>query len=260
MNILSYGAGTNSTALLVGLHERDIRPDYITFSDTGGEKPHTYEYIKIMQAWLKKVDFPEITIVKKVDKNGDVLTLEDDCLNTGTLPSIAYGFKKCSHKYKIQPQDKFFNNLPEAREVWKKGEKINKMIGFDAGEERRAGVRDDKKYMFSYPLIDWGWYREDCIEAINRAGLPNPGKSSCFFCPSSKKNEIFELNRKYPELALRALEIEEKAAPSLTSIKGLGRSFSWTDLLKQGDLFDAPEVIEPCSSCWDGSSTEDDED
>ena len=257
MKIVSYGAGTNSTALLVGLHERNIRPDYITFSDTGGEKPHTYEYIEIMQAWLKKVDFPEITIVKKVDKNGDVLTLEENCLKNEMLPSIAYGFKKCSHKFKIQPQDKFFNNLPEAKEIWKKGEKINKMIGYDAGEERRARITDDKKYMYSYPLIDWGWYREECIAAISRAGLPNPGKSACFFCPSSRKNEIFELNRKYPELALRAIDMEEKAAPNLNNIKGLGRSFAWGNLLKQGDLFDAPEVVEPCSSCYDGDYEDD---
>ena len=42
MNILSYGAGTNSTALLVGLHERNIRPDYITFQIQEARNPiHT---------------------------------------------------------------------------------------------------------------------------------------------------------------------------------------------------------------------------
>ena len=35
--IVSYGGGTNSTAMLVGLWERGERPDAIVFADTGGE-------------------------------------------------------------------------------------------------------------------------------------------------------------------------------------------------------------------------------
>ena len=39
---------------------------------------------------------PEITRVYKTTKDGRRLTLEDECLKSGTLPSIAYGFKRCS--------------------------------------------------------------------------------------------------------------------------------------------------------------------
>jgi len=46
---VSFGGGTNSTAMLIGLWERGIRPDFITFEDTGGEKPHTYKHIEDMQ-------------------------------------------------------------------------------------------------------------------------------------------------------------------------------------------------------------------
>ena len=40
-SVVSFGGGVNSTALLIGLEERDERPDYILFADTGGEKPET---------------------------------------------------------------------------------------------------------------------------------------------------------------------------------------------------------------------------
>ena len=48
INIVSYGGGANSTALLIGLHQHRIPVDLILFADTGGEHPHTYAYLDIM--------------------------------------------------------------------------------------------------------------------------------------------------------------------------------------------------------------------
>lgn len=114
-----------------------------------------------MNEWLVSHGMPEIITVKYTDQHGDRLTLEQECLRSGTLPAIAYGYKKCSLKHKIAPQDKFCNNYPPCQVVWASGEKVTKFIGFDAGEERRrdhAYVYDiqDKKYKKEYPLIDWG--------------------------------------------------------------------------------------------------------
>ena len=182
INIVSYGGGTNSTALLVGLHQHRIPVDLILFADTGGEHPHTYAYLDIMDRWLKDHGMPEITRVYKTTKDGRRLTLEDECLKSGTLPSIAYGFKRCSLKHKIGPQEKFCNNYPPCREVWNSGKKVVKFIGYDAGEYYRSDkvlLRDlaDPKYSKWYPLMEWGWDREACVRAIEAAGLPQPGKA-----------------------------------------------------------------------------------
>ena len=48
MNIVSYGGGVNSTAMLIGLHRRSTPIDLILFSDTGGEQPHTYDFLPVM--------------------------------------------------------------------------------------------------------------------------------------------------------------------------------------------------------------------
>lgn len=244
-----YGAGTNSTAMLVGMHERGIVPDVIIFADTGGEKPRTYEHIKAVDAWLKTIGFPAIVIVKKVDKNGDVLTLEDDCLQRKALPSIAYGFKTCSQKFKIAPQDKYFNNLPEAKAVWKNGGKVIKCIGYDSGEFHRVKDYSDDKYTLTYPLVEWGWGRRECVEAIARAGLPQAGKSSCFFCPSMRQGEIKELAVVNPKLMDRALAMEKNA--QLTQVKGLGRNFAWRDLIATDEMFPESYIDAPCG-CYDG--------
>ena len=161
MNVISYGGGVNSTAMLVGLHQRSIPVDLILFADTGGELPETYAYLPVMDQWLTAHGMPGITVVEYRDKNGGRLTLEQECLRSGTLPALAYGYKKCSLKHKIAPQDKFCNNYPPCREVWDRGEKVVKFIGYDAGEERRrdqALVYDiqDTKYRKEYPLMGAG--------------------------------------------------------------------------------------------------------
>ena len=261
MNIVAYGGGTNSTAMLIGLYQHGIPVDLILFADTGCEQPHTYAFIPIMNQWLTKHGMPEITGVEYVDQNGDRMTLEQECLRSGTLPALAYGHKKCSLKHKMEPQDKFCNNYPPCREVWSQGRRVVKFIGYDAGEERRrnnAVVHDmiNKKYENLYPLMDWGWWREDCITAIQSEGLPLPGKSSCFFCPAMKRHEIRTLYHQHRDLYDRAIAIENNAMPNLTSVQGLGRNWSWKSFVEADKNQTAmcwmfPENDMPCG-CFDG--------
>ena len=73
MNVVSYGGGTNSTAMLVGMFLHRIPVDMILFADPGGEHPHTYEYIKIFDDWLVNHGLPKIEVVHAVDKAFSVL-------------------------------------------------------------------------------------------------------------------------------------------------------------------------------------------
>ena len=248
--IASYGGGTNSTAMLIECVRRAVQVDLILFADTGGEKPHTYEYTRRFDEWLRYNGMPGITWVKKAG-NGE--TLEENCFRCHMLPSIAYGYKTCSQKYKIQPQDKFCNNWGPAKSEWKAGRKVLKLIGYDADETNRTQTDyTNDKYDFRYPLVEWDMGRDECLDVIAEAGLCPPGKSACYFCPSSKPTEIRWLAHNHPELAARALAMEANA--ELTSVKGLGRSFAWSDLLAQNEMFDddyshTPELV---CGCYDG--------
>ena len=53
--------------------------------------------------------------------------------------------------------------------------------------------------------------------------------------PASKKHEIVWLREHHPELLERALAIEAKRSAHLTTVVGLGRSFSWADFLADLD-------------------------
>lgn len=241
--IVSYGAGTNSVAMLLGLHERGERPDAISFSDTVGEVPRIYHHIQVMREWCAKVGFPDIETIKG-DMPQQIIdgSLEQECLRLGKLPAKAYGFSSCSDKWKLEPARRYNRRFAEARGI--ELSQITRLIGFDADEgyrvERAQATAHARPVQERYPLYEWDWAREECVAAIARHGLPQPGKSSCFFCPSMKKSEVLELREENPELLARALEMERRAlagegqAPATTA-PGLGRSWNWAIFLKEYD-------------------------
>ncbi len=240
MIVASFGGGVNSTAMLIGMVERGEKCDLILFADTGGEKPHTYEHVERFSKWLKFVGMPEIIVVSRPK---DIETLESDCLKRKALPGLAYGFKSCSDHFKMRPQRDYLKAngfIP-----------TQQLIGFDAGEAHRAKDIEGNRY----PLIEWNWGREECAAACARIQM-TVQKSACFFCPSSKKHEIFQLRRQYPDLAKRAVEMEKNA--ELTLIKGLGRAFAWGDLYeaddRQAKMFPETLIQQECM-CYDGDAS-----
>jgi len=223
---VSYGMGVDSTAMLVGLARMGIRPDLITFADTGGEKPETYAYLPVINAWLRSVGFPEVTVVRYEGKHGRYDTLEGNCLANETLPGIAFGGGSCADKFKTAPQNAYRRTVPLFQSAWKAGGKVVVAIGYDAGPKdcRRSEVKEDARYRYVYPLRVWGWDRERCEREIALAGLPVPPKSACFFCPSTKPSELRDLIDRHPDLADRIIAIEAAAKPKLTKIQGLWRN------------------------------------
>lgn len=249
MLAMCYGGGTNSAAIILELIKRGIRPDVITFADTGAERKSTYDHIRLMSDWCEINGFPPITTVTQVKRDGSLNYLYELCIEKKMLPSLAYGFKTCSQKHKVAPQDKFMNNHPMAKAVWKKGEKVKKIIGYDRGESHRVKNYEDDKYEFWYPLVEWGWFREDCVKAIDEAKLQRPGKSACFFCPSTRKPEIKQLAREEPELIAKAIFMEENA--ELTQVKGLGRRFNWGEFLATKNSNDSSCGVDISCDCFE---------
>ena len=222
---VACGVGVDSVAMLVGMWRRGIRPDLITFADTGGEKPETYAYIPILRAWLASVGFPDLVIVRYAGKHGRYSTLEGNCIANKTLPRLAFGGKGCSLKFKTAPQNAYRAKWGPARAAWKAGFKVRVAIGYDNGKSdgRRSKLKETKRYTYVYYLREWGWDRERCKAEILAAGLPVPMKSACWFCPANKVAEIEYLDDHHPELADRVIAMEDNASPNLKTIQGLWR-------------------------------------
>jgi hypothetical protein len=205
--IVSFGGGTNSTAMLCGFRERGIVPSLICFADTGGELPHTYDHVLDMDRKCREWWGIGIETVRKTYK-GHPETLEQQCIRTKQLPSLAYGYKQCSVHFKSRPQNK-------RQREWAKEHghtEIIKAVGFGADEPWRIKrsfdtVKDGRLTVHSrYYLVEWQWGRSACVEAIQRHGIRQPGKSACFFCPSKKPSLVLKLRKTAPHLFERGLQ------------------------------------------------------
>ena len=249
--VVSYGGGTNSTALLILMKLLGLRPHLIMFADTGDEKPETYAHLEVMQGWCAANGFPPITRVRNMLPQGvKDGSLFGEVYRLGALPSKTFGYSSCSMKWKVEPQQKYLkawmdeNGCPF----------VVHYVGFDADEVHRSQkptpVREYERN--EYPLIEAGWGRDECVAAIDAEGLPRPGKSACFMCPSSRKPEVVWLSQKHPVLYAKAVMLERRALAGegqtpAAEVKGLGRHWNWETL--EGTEHGTPEV--DCG-CYDG--------
>ena len=257
--IVNFGGGVNSTALLIGLHERGERSDLILFADTGDEKPDTYRHIWEIQPWLKQVGFPSLLILRRQitrGKNkGKVTTLEEECYANRTLPSRVFGRKGgCSGKWKRQVVDGFLKK--HYRSHFAEGGRVQRALGIDFGELSRVHFSVSEFFDWEYPLVDWRWTRAECTQAIERAGLRLPGKSACFHCPASTKKDVVWLMETHPDLYERAVKMERMAKPGLRTKVGLGGRSTWEEVgaahrLRLPLVADDPQVAcDPRDGCF----------
>ncbi len=221
--VVCYGGGVDSTAMLIALRDAGIVPDLITFADTGAEKPETYDTVRLMDDWLVRQGFPTVTWCRKLTLDSTPYDdLGGNCESNETLPSLAFGMKSCSIKWKQGPQDQFIKGAKrgpmksDPNRLWiqaqDSGVKLVKLIGYDSSpaDIRRSKKikREDSDFLYSYPLQDLGMTRGDCIAMIVEEGLEVPIKSACFFCPASQKWELWWLAGTHPDLFMKALKIE----------------------------------------------------
>lgn len=253
--VLCFGAGVDSTAMLVALRAAGLRPDLITFADTGGEKPETLTHVERTNSVLRAWGWPLVNVCRKetLESTG-YNDLYGNCLANETLPSLAFGLKSCSQKWKHSCQDQFLKGArsgPNARPphaLWVStrttGTRIVKLIGYDCGaadlRRSKALKPADADFDYIYPLQIIGWKRPDCVQAITIAlgSEMVPIKSACFFCPASKEWELYWLAASHPDLLERALLLERNALTGRHSrFDEVEFGASWEEIVRSGDRF-----------------------
>lgn len=253
--VLCFGAGVDSTAMMVALRAAGIRPDLITMADTGGEKPETMTHVERMNQVLRSWGWPIVTMVRKIPLPQTPYTdLYGNCLANETLPSLAFGMKSCSIKWKSVPQDQLLRGVktgmyksaphPLWLEAAGQGVRILKLIGYDCGKaDKRRSAKPppaDADFDYLYPLQVIGWTRADCVKAIEDSLGTDyvPAKSSCFFCPASKEWELYWLAAHHPDLLERALRMEYNALTGRHSrFDAIEFGATWEDLVRNHDRF-----------------------
>jgi len=223
-SILSYGAGVNSTAIIALALLKEIpMPDYIIFSDTGAEWPHTYKY-------LNYIESKGIKIIYLVGGT-KYMNLLEFCQMRNLIPSRMNRW--CSDHWKIRPIEYLIRVIRE--EI---GE-CKHYLGFDAGESHRAENKLSRSRNHDFPLIEFGLNRQGCKNIIRKAGLGIPHKSGCFICPYQNKAQWIKLKKEQPELWKIAVNLEKeqiKTNPLFTYRGGMTIDKFVADLDKQEEL------------------------
>ena len=216
---LSFGAGVNSTALMLLLLDQDIEFEAV-YVDPGTEWPETYDYLN----YLKSLGY-EFTWLKPWVEGEN--NLYDYLVKWKILPSVFV--RCCTAKFKTGP---FYEYIETPATVY---------IGYDFGESTRRHVKKIDQVAYKFPLIEKGITRERCKDIIKDHKLKVPRKSGCWFCPFQGLNGFMRLRNKYPTLYQMVMHLEETNPKGFTILKNKPLSGYWQDNKLLDYLEAAPE-------------------
>lgn len=233
--ILSYGMGVESTAILLRwLDEPDSR-DFplsdltVVTAMVGDEYPSTardvaahilprlkaagVRFVQVARAGASTGDGTKILDDSRAPEAlhiGGGFRLSDEMKDAATIPTT--GCKRlCSVNFKGAPIDGFLgSDLGD-------GEQYRHALGFNSDEMDRVakdnyygGNHEGRKGEF--PLVDWGWNRDRCVDYIRERTGAEWGKSCCTFCPYTRGEPwVMERYKSEPAAAAHALAIERTA-------------------------------------------------
>jgi len=216
MRTISYGGGVQSTAMIVlACTGRIPDVDAALFANVGddSEHPASVAYVKdVMRPWAHARGLPVLEL-DRVRRDGSTETLYQRLTRPGSrsLPipvrmndTGAPGTRNCTADFKIKVIDRWLRQHGATKD-----DPAVTLIGISTDEIQRLNNKRDAPYSRpEYPLIDLGLSRQDCINVITDAGLPAPGKSSCYFCPFHRDSAWLDLHRDNPELFDKAADLE----------------------------------------------------
>lgn len=214
LRYISFGAGVQSTALLIasvkGLHGIP-RADVAIFADTQGEPAWVYEQVERMRAW-SPIPIETVTAgnlgQQIVDRNRGLRR------SASSLPFYFRGTsgrstilnRGCTRDFKIRPIEREVRK----RLGYEKRQRIKRtadaMIGISLDEAHRMKPSRTAWVRNTYPLVDAGLTRNDCLSIVEAEGLPMPRKSACVYCPFHSDDYWSDLKRDHPEEWDKAVE------------------------------------------------------
>ena len=263
---ISFGGGVQSTAMVVLAIQGKIDFDVALFSNVGddSEHPATLTYVRdIFIPWATQHNFP-IHELQRVMRDGTTRTLWEDITREGSrsikIPvrmnkTGAPGNRSCTSDYKIRVVSRWLRENGASKD-----NPALIGIGISTDEIQRVSNRlPVNNQIATYPLIDLGMNRSDCMSVIADAGLPVPPKSSCFFCPFHRPQAWAEMRRDEPELFEKSAQLEDhingvRAMLGRDKVFLTGRSIPLREAIQpaQEMLFDNTADMDRCDSgyCW----------
>lgn len=188
-HIISFSGGKDSTAMLIRMLELNMEIDKIVFADTLFEFPELYVYIDKIEKFINRP-------ITRLKPNKELWNKWfKGKITRGKLKGEVRGLPRVlfpcywSRESKIKPLTKI------------QGKDNISYIGIAYDEQKR--ISNNKN--IRYPLNEWKWTEQDCIDYLNKKNLFNPlyvnfKRLGCWWCPKQSEASLFVLYKNYPEL------------------------------------------------------------
>jgi hypothetical protein len=209
-HVFSCGGGVQSTACLVLAAQGAIPYQTFIFANVGdkAEDPRTLAYITATLKPFAAAHGIRWVDIQRTRRDGTPVDLWDELHRPNRSVSIpvrmsngAPGKRSCTVDFKIKPIARWIrHNAPNCT--------MGKGISTDE-PHRATPTREMDCYTSAYPLIELGYSRADCLRIVKNAGLPQPPKSACWFCPYQTSNKWTTMRRERPELFASAVALEQ---------------------------------------------------
>ena len=230
LNILSLGAGVQSTTMALMAEHGEIKPmpDCAIFADTGAEPQHVYDQLEKIRS---QVSYPVHTVMKDEGLERAII----DGLKGGKEKRFAGApffvesdkgggmlRRQCTNEYKIQPiQQKVRKLLGLKRrqhgpkEVW-----VSMWIGISMDEMIRMKPNPVNYILNRWPLVEIQMYRYDCVKWMREHGYDEPQKSACYFCPYSDNSTWQNMMDHDPKSFDKAVKMDKLIREGTASTTG----------------------------------------
>lgn len=203
LQLLSYGAGKQTFAILVLIEqERLPKPDLVIFADTGNESEETYRHIEnVAKPLMARLGLEFVTITR-----GELYKY---CWEQEITPM----WPSCTTMFKVR----VINNYVFNRYNFKPGvHQCDTWIGITTDEAHRNTASQVQYIVKTFPLLDLGLSRQDCIDLTTFAAYPVPPKSGCVMCPHKNWEAMIWAD---PDKFEYALNLERHAQTRRLSLK-----------------------------------------
>ena len=195
-NIVSFGAGQNSTAMIIKMNKEGVKIDEIIYAETGNEMPETYIFLKEFKKWCKKKELKFVTVQSKLGN------LKEYYEKNKIIPYRM--FRACTDKFKVRPINEYI------KETYGIEQSINMFMGIASDEKHRCEkIRGRKAISYFFPLVEKEIDREGCVKIIKDEGLSIPVKSGCYFCPFQTKKAWMKLHKDHSDLFDESIKFEK---------------------------------------------------
>ncbi|MEU2610704.1 hypothetical protein ABZ570_03825 [Micromonospora sp. NPDC007271] len=202
---LSLGAGVQSSALLLLAVRGEIPTfDAAIFADTGWEPAPVYAHLRRLERLAATAGIPVVR-VSAGNIRHDAL---DPAHRFASMPLFTLGpggergmaRRQCTSEYKIKPikaEVRRRLGYPHPARI-PAGVVAEMAIGISLDEIGRARNADVAYMRNTFPLLELGWRREDCLAYLTEHDLEDTPRSACVGCPYRTDTEWVRLRRDDP--------------------------------------------------------------